>query len=514
MEREYTNKVGLDHRKQLGQFFTPPAVSRFMIDWVSDAERIEIFDPAFGLGAFYQAMPPEKRSGFQAMEIDPKVIQYWAKSTNASTAFIQQSDYLKSWGKTHRNIICNPPYMRFQKFANRDTVFRDFESKIGLRLSGYTNTASAFLLKSLEELEPGGRLAYIMPLEFLNAGYGQLVKECILKDCHLSAVISFENEKEIFPEATTSVGIILLDASRAHENVSFYSVDSLASLEKFTELMPVSMVSSNQLNPTEKWLPYFSRQSFSVSSELSTPLSTYGRFSRGIATGANEFFTLSPSRIAELGLDADRDCSLCITKSAQIKGAFFNNENLEALKSANKAVFLFSAEEPLSLSAKEYVRLGEEAGYNQRYLTKNRKPWFKAETRQAAPLLLGVFSRGGYKIIRNYSDALNLTCYHGFQPDLFGHTYINQLFLYFCSDVGRQVTSLCARKYGDALDKFEPNDINAAKVPTPSFFDELFGDRLEEAMEIYRTTGVIPQWLEDALRPIQIEQRTDLRTVA
>lgn len=105
-----------------------------------------------------------------------------------------------SWGRKHTNIVCNPPYMRFQKFLNRDAVFSAFAKNAGLRLSGYTNTASAFLIKSLLELDGKGRLAYIMPLEFLNTGYGRAVKAKLLEGGHLAAIIKVDCEKQIFPD--------------------------------------------------------------------------------------------------------------------------------------------------------------------------------------------------------------------------------------------------------------------------------------------------------------------------
>lgn len=514
MESEYTERVGIEHRKAFGQFFTPMPVARFMADWVLASDGGDIFDPAFGLGAFYDALPRGQHSRFQAMDIDGGIVRHWSSAYKTTPDFIQVGDYLRTWGSKHRNIICNPPYMRFQKFINRDSVYREFEQKLGVRLSGYTNTASAFLLKSLSELEAGGRLAYIMPLEFLNTGYGKLIKERLLAQRHLTTIIALENEKEVFPEATTSVGILLVDSAEVFNSVKFYTLNKVSDLESFSAIEPTSIVNYEQLDPAEKWLPFFSRQLFQVSTKLTTPLCTYGRFSRGIATGANEFFALNRSKLQALGLDEDDDCVACLTKSAQVRDPFLEEADILELKAADKPVFLFSAENPLSPAAAAYIRAGELAGYDQRYLTKNRDPWYKSELRQPAPLLLGVFSRGGYKMIRNRSNALNLTCYHGFQPDLFGNKHIDQLFLYFCSDVGRQVTALCARKYGDDLDKFEPNDINAAKVPTAEFFDYVFGDRLEEAMEIYRATRIIPEWLEEGFAPIQVLESFEVRTVA
>ncbi len=90
--------------------------------------------------------------------------------------------------------------MRFQKFLNRSQVFERFERQLNFKLPGYINTAYAFLIKSWAELEPAGRLAYIMPLEFLNAGYGAMVKEKLLDESHLAAIVRLDCEREAIPE--------------------------------------------------------------------------------------------------------------------------------------------------------------------------------------------------------------------------------------------------------------------------------------------------------------------------
>jgi len=82
-------------------------------------------------------------------------------------------------------------------------------------------------------------------------------------------------------------------------------------------------------------------------------------------------------------------------------------------------------------AVKKYILYGEEKGFHLRYLTNKRTPWYIIEKRQPAPILFGVFSRNAFKIIRNYSSALNLTCYHGFYPNIFGQAFIDRLFLYF-----------------------------------------------------------------------------------
>jgi len=500
---EYLQSVSDKHRRDHGQFFTNPNVASFMVEWVFGSGKPYLYDPAFGLGAFRVPVYRNSEIIFTASEIDSTIISFYSKTIGINVSFITHEDYLLSWGKKHTNIVCNPPYMRFQKFLNRDRVFESFKKNIGCNLSGYTNTASAFLLKSISEMDGFGRLAYIMPLEFLNAGYGAAVKENLIKNAHLVAIISIDCEKDVFPDATTSIGIILFDAATCYSDVKFYSLQSISELDHVLEQPPISSVAVSNLNPDVKWLPYFHRSSFIINCDKTVPLDYYGRFSRGIATGANEFFVLHKSKVKEKGF-LSSEYIPCITRSSQIRKSIFEEKDFLRMKEEDCSVLLFSTNGSPSLQAMKYILGGEKMGFHERFLTKNRKPWYKTEIRKPAPLLLGVFSRGGYKIILNRSSALNLTCYHGFQPNLFGSQYINHLFLYLLSEAGRSILSLSMRKYGDSLDKFEPNDLNSALVPKPDYFDCLAMKKVDLAINHIEKTGLVPNFVDDFFAELKI----------
>ena len=490
----YLEQVGLEHRKRFGQYFTPPAVADFMLQWVLGSGCRSIYDPAFGLGSFLNPVIDDDRIDFTASEVDPEILNFWADVTGRDTSFVANEDYLLSWGRCHRNIVCNPPYMRFQKFANRDAVLDAFSANLDLRLSGYTNIASAFLLKSLSELGSSGRLAYIMPLEFLNTGYGKLVKARLIQGGHLVAIISLDCEKDVFPDVITSVGIILYDSSATYPAVRFHSVESIEGLPDVLESDPVAQVPVADLNPDAKWLTYFAPTRNYADDDM-VSLNHYGRFSRGIATGANEFFAMRPSEVRRWGIKQSEYIP-CVTRSAQIRKPVFSADDYYCLVRDDAPAILFSPNDGLSPEAASYVEFGEANGFHQRFITRNRNPWYKMETRDPAPLFLGVFSRGDYKIIRNRSNAVSLSCFHGFRPNLYGRRYIDHLFLYFLSEAGRKIVAGSMRKYGNSLGKFEPNDVNEAYVPVPACFDELADGDIQDALRHVELTGQLPQRIE------------------
>ena len=470
-ELEYNASTPLSHRKKYGQFFTPPAVARMMAKWVIQERPRTILDPAFGLGIFYEAVKAVATNdhfSFVGYEIDKHLLDVLALPPQSNLRVIH-GDYLESEIEYYDAIICNPPYMRFQKFLTRHNVMPKLEKQIGIRFSGYSNIASIFLIKALHELKMNGRLAFIMPYEFFNTGYGTEIKRKLLEKGLLKQIVIFSHEKEIFPDAITTVCVILCRKDGKPEAVKITHIESAGELDKLDYIGDhfQALIHPNNLPPDKKWMQIIGSRLYN-NEEIPNgfcPLSFYGKVMRGIATGANKFFALSRTKADSLGIGQD-NLSKCITKSNQITGLVFTEDNFRELVRLDKPVFCLNVKDANDESVRAYISYGERKGYNNRYLTKNRHPWFKVEHRRPAPLLFGVFSRGRLKIVRNYSSAVNFTCYHSFYPNMFGTAVLDRLFVYLISDFGQRIIQLNKRIYGDNLDKYEPRDLNEARCPT------------------------------------------------
>ena len=493
LENTYKNQTDTSHLASFGQFFTPFEVAVFMCRWVMQENSIQkIYDPAFGLGSFYFAAKSlSENIKFSGMEVDSRIYDFFYQNlSNQDSVTINCNSYFRDWGQKYGAIVCNPPYMRFQKFKDRKKVFSDFERKLDVKLVGYTNIASAFLIKSLSELKCNGRLAYIMPLEFLNTGYGRLVKYCLLKSCKLKVFIQIVPEKEIFPEVTTSIGIILVHNNNEDDFVKFYSISNTKNLKGILSTKPNYSISSSRLNPNRKWMMFFKKETLELDHKKLLPLSYYGAFTRGIATGANSFFSLPLSRCKQLGLPRTV-LKYCIAKSTQIRSSILTRNHIQQLEKRDANIFILDVKKVYNEKIKKYILYGEKEEFHLRYLTRNREPWYRIEERQPAPILFGVFSRNTFKIVRNYSTALNLTCYHGFYPNIFGQSFIDMLFLYFHSKSGFMILEKNARVYGDNLKKFEPNDLNELLVPHPNWFSCYTDEYWNNEMNFFKSNNTL-----------------------
>ncbi len=499
---KYADETSLEHRQKFGQFFTPLAVAEFMASWVAGREAnrpSSICDPAMGLGVFYHAL---RSMGYtknvSSYEIDPIVLAHAERvfPSNKKHA-ITKGDYLQAWvSDKYDGVIANPPYMRFQDFDERKGFFADFESRTGTKLSGYTNSASAFLIKSISELSEKGRLAYIMPLEFLTTGYGEQVKKILLDKGLLKTIIRFENEKEVFPDALTSVGILLCSKDENREGVRFITVKSIAELKEGSLGSKGRMIEFGLLQPSTKWLRFFDAETITLCDRNLSPLRHHGAFKRGIATGANEFFVLRPSDAKRLNLP-ESSIIKAITRSAIIKDPVFSERDVKSLIEKDDQIYIFDGLAAQGdKNVKSYLSAGERLEYHKRFLTSKRTPWYRLEERPPAPLLFGVFSRDKFKVILNRAMAKNLTCYHGFYPNAESEHLVDGLFIYFQTRAARTILSLNMRRYGGGLDKFEPNDLNEALVPSSEFLSKINQAVIKKAIQALESGGKLPEVAE------------------
>src|SRR5260221_983791 len=163
--------------KQMGQVATPEPVAAVMAKWVMSAKPHTVLDPAAGLGGLLSACSQlDARVQLVGVERDMDTLQR-AKMTAPRGAKLILADYLKSDAGLFDGIIANPPYVKAHRLDYSERDWRYFEERLGTPLDRLTNLYALFLLKIWEDLAPSGRAAVILPAEFINANFGEEIKE-------------------------------------------------------------------------------------------------------------------------------------------------------------------------------------------------------------------------------------------------------------------------------------------------------------------------------------------------
>lgn len=477
-EQAYTDLIPYGYRKQQGQFFTPPALARFMVQWATGHSPQTFLDPAVGPGIFLQTLATERPRSLRqvmAIDIDPVMVSLaqrrarrWLKGLPAT---VEQQDFLTSplagpWDA----IVCNPPYLRHHEMPYGEAVFQQFDALAQRRIRRNTNAYGLFLVKIQTLLSPSGRAAVLTPSEFLNADFGVDVKSFLLDTNSLHALIVFQPEHLVFGPVLTTACITLLSRQRAPgEPILLVEVADLAALERLPHLLdggglapPPSGLTQVQLRPDEfdvarKWRSLVAWPRRKQTPPL-VPFYTLARVMRGIATGANHFFTLSQAEIDSWGLE-ERFLRPCITKAHQVPHLDFTGEDFEALRAANQKVFLLYCEDQPSPAVAAYLAEGQRRGLHERYLTRHRRPWYAPEKRAVAPILVTVFGRSGLRFVLNRAGVWNLTACHCVYPEFEDPLLQRALMAYLTSPLAAERLALELRAYGDGLLKVEPRDV-------------------------------------------------------
>ena len=184
---------------------------------------------------------------------------------------------------------------------------------------------------------------------------------------------------------------------------------------------------------------------------------------RGIATGANEFFCLTQSKMLQNNIPVS--CvSRCITRSADIINPVFTNEDMDVLIDKDRPVFVLDATEKDEEVLADYIKYGIAHGVHKKYLPANRTPWYSMEQKKVAPIWISSACRGTIKVVRNLAKAHALTTFHSlFVVDEY-KDYVDIIFCYFLTPVAQKLLRDNRKELGNGLDKFQPNDINRAKM--------------------------------------------------
>jgi adenine-specific DNA-methyltransferase len=481
LELDYSLKADLAHRQRHAQFFTPPAMARLMAEMAQPEPGRTVLEPACGTGALVAALR-ERTPGLRitAIDIDPAPLAHLrGDGARADGTEVIEGDFL-AWGDERRFdlVVANPPYLKYQHFDCPDAVYARLSSALGVTISKFSNLYLLFILEGYRRLRPGGRLVYLVPGEWTNANFGTPFKQFLAREGCLSRLIYFSHTAEAFDDALTTSSIIELlkpaDSHPAHGRFLSLYADESASLDEVRQALAgrssgghvfacereiVAMASEKKWDhvlraPVERLMPLAGWR----------PLRDWCSSRRGIATGANEFFHLSPSSAAARGI-APEHLLPCVGGARHVKGLVFSAGDYTALHEGDQPCLLLNMNPATTAGETEYIRHGESLGLPKRYLLSVRKPWYRMERANPAPIWIGVFGRSGLRVIRNRSGVAQLTTFHGLRPASDDPVLIDALVVLLNAPAARHAIGRTQRVFGAGLEKVEPADLLDIVLP-------------------------------------------------
>lgn len=220
-----------------GEYYTPRALTQFMVDRIDPKPGEVMFDPSCGTGGFltcairhmrerYVKKPEDEdklQSGLRAVEKKP--LPHMLCVTNMLLHGIEDPGFVRhdntlarpyiSYGQVDRVdiILTNPPFGGREEDGIESNFPAHFRTK---------ETADLFLALFIRLLKPGGRAAIVLPDGSLfGEGVKTRLKEHLLAECNLHTVVRLPNS--VFrPYASIGTNLLFFEKGAPTQDIWFY----------------------------------------------------------------------------------------------------------------------------------------------------------------------------------------------------------------------------------------------------------------------------------------------------
>lgn len=476
-------------RNKMGQFATPPALAREMAELglrLLPSPDVDFLEPSVGSGAFFSALADslahhdvdKHLRHAVGVELDPRFADLAQRLWSASglrviagdfTAWSEDADYRANL------VIANPPYVRHHHLdaqTKRHLVSRS-TAIAGTRVSGLSGLYLHFIFATQRLLAADAVSLWLIPTEFMDTNYGAALRHWLSSSVELVRIHRFTASEVQFDDALVSSAVVVFrNQTPAPGHTVEISFGGSLSSPQNTELR-----ACEELVAENKWTGITTG-----TRQAATPGPTLGDFfdiKRGLATGSNKLFILPRERVLDLGF-SERVYRPVLPSSRHLASAVIDATS-DGWPLVSPQLALIDCDIPEALLPERdpalWKYLNDDAWRDVRsgYLIRQRTPWYKQETRPAAPFLITYMGRssgstsGSLRFIRNRSLATATNGYLLLYPsaawaaDAMAQPHLLEAVHAALLAITADAIKAGGRMYGGGLQKIEPREL--ARLP-------------------------------------------------
>ena len=220
-----------------GEYYTPRAVTAFMVQMVDPRPGEVLFDPACGTGGFltcairhmrdrYVKRPEDEKLMQGALRaVEKKPLPHMLAATNMLLHGIEDASFVRhdntlarpyvDWRKDERVdiILTNPPFGGKEE----DGIESNFPAHFRTR-----ETADLFLALIIRLMKPGARAAVVLPDGSLfGEGVKTRLKEHLMEECNLHTIVRLPNS--VFrPYASIGTNLLFFEKGTPTQDIWFW----------------------------------------------------------------------------------------------------------------------------------------------------------------------------------------------------------------------------------------------------------------------------------------------------
>ncbi len=248
-----------------GEFYTPRAVTEFMVRMANPRLGEKVMDPACGTGGFLscsiehirkhdvKTVEDEEQLQASIFGIEKKPMPHLLCTTNMILHGIDVPSNIRhdntlarpliSWTPKERVdvIVTNPPFGGMEE----DGIETNFPAAFRTR-----ETADLFLVLIMQLLRPTGRAALVLPDGFLfGEGIKTRIKEKLLAECNLHTIVRLPNS--VFaPYTGIKTNLLFFSKGTPTQHIWFYEHPLPPGVKAYNKTKPMKV---EEFAPLEKW---------------------------------------------------------------------------------------------------------------------------------------------------------------------------------------------------------------------------------------------------------------------
>lgn len=455
----YADIVKAANRRRLGTFFTPTAEAASMVAGYAERHPAPgcVVDVGAGVGVFSAASRDRWESAtVKAVDINPVTLGLQAVALRAlddESTDLVLADY-SAWIAAREPdsstlYLGNPPYTRWQLIprADREALVEATDGRVSAR----ANLSTIFLAITLLKLRPEDGLSLIVPAGWMSAGYAKklraYVRSLVSRPITLRLADSWRFDGAIVDAVVVEVGPETQGANPLRVTDWTGATNTLLGREPSDESPfvrePESPARSAQIT--------------------GAPLSEYGRFSRGVATGANGFFVRTAEQAVKDGIDPRW---LTATVRRMRPGGSPSEPAVETSMILNLGDYLPGDD----IVIDNLIAGAVKDGINEGHLCAARDRWFDLSGEIWIPdVIISSLGRGAYHVCVN-KDRRAIT------NNLFGWTWKESvssdrrdaILEWLRSDEGQQSLAESSTREANGLHRLSPRALMNVTYPQPN----------------------------------------------
>lgn len=247
-----------------GEYYTPRAITQFIVDMINPQIGEKVLDPACGTGGFLACTIEHLKKQIQTTEdgellninilgIEKKPLPHQLCTTNMILHGIDTPINIRrdnTLSKPINNIspadrvnciVTNPPFGGIEEEGIESNFPSAYRTK---------ETADLFLLYIIAMLKPHGRCGVVLPDGALfGEGVKTRIKEKLMTDCNLHTIIRLP--KSVFaPYTSINTNLLFFTKGEPTKETWFYRLDMPEGYKNFSKTKPMKR---EHLQPIDEW---------------------------------------------------------------------------------------------------------------------------------------------------------------------------------------------------------------------------------------------------------------------